>query len=89
MPVDQTPPIQVAPAPNWELPEITDVIIRPANFKPKAPVNFAHPMDAVANAMEIIVSLEAPVPVRARYPPIRTPVGVVTVVCEKATGGSP
>jgi hypothetical protein len=68
MPVDQTPPIQVAPAPNWELPEITDVKIRSAEFKPKAPANFAHPMDAVANAMEIVVSLEAPVPVRAMSP---------------------
>jgi hypothetical protein len=68
MPVDQTPPIQIAPAPNWGLPAITDVKIQSAKFEPKAPSNFAHPMDAVANAMEIVVSLEAPVPVRAMSP---------------------
>src|SRR4051794_1908881 len=68
MPVDQAPPIQIAQAPNWELPEITDVKIRSAKFKPRAPQNFAHPMDAVGNAAEIVVSLESPVPIRAMSP---------------------
>jgi hypothetical protein len=65
---DQAPQIQTARGPNSELPEITDVKINYAPFKPRATRNFTNPMDAVKDAVEIVVSLQSPVPIRAMAP---------------------
>jgi hypothetical protein len=68
MPSDQAPKIETAQAPDWELPEIKDVKIQSAQFKPRAPQHFDHPLAAVNDAVEIVVSLAAPVPIRAMSP---------------------
>ena len=68
MPFDQAPHIETTRGPNWELPEIKDVKIRSAQFKPRAPQHFAHPLAAVKDAVEIVVSLASPVPIRALSP---------------------
>jgi hypothetical protein len=68
MPSDQAPKIESAPAPSWDLPEIQSIKIRSAPFKPRALEHFDHPLAAVPEAVEIVVSLEAPVPIRALSP---------------------
>ncbi len=68
MAIDQTPPLPPAPGPNWELPEIVDVQSRLANYRPRKPRNFASPLEAVKNAVEIVVTLESPLPIRAMAP---------------------
>jgi len=54
--------------PNWELPEITDVRIRAANYEPRPMRNFRNPLEGVKDAVEIVVYLEAPIPARAMGP---------------------
>lgn len=68
MSFDQAPSIEPTQGPNWEIPEITDVTIRAAQYKPRAPQHFDHPMATVKNAVEIIVSLASPMPIRAMSP---------------------
>ncbi|HEX3151595.1 MAG TPA: hypothetical protein VHR66_26210 [Gemmataceae bacterium] len=68
MPADQSPKIEAQQKPHWELPEIKDVQIRSAPFKPPALKNFDHPLDTVPDAMEIVISLAAPIPIRALSP---------------------
>jgi hypothetical protein len=65
---DQAPQIEGVPGPKWELPEIKDVKIRSRQFKPRRPRNFDHPMAAVKDSVEIVVSLASPVPIRAMSP---------------------
>jgi hypothetical protein len=65
---DQSAPLPPAPAPDWELPEIVDVKIRQASFRPHKPHNFDSPLEAVKNAVEIVVTLESPMPIRALGP---------------------
>ena len=69
MSIDQTPPLRVAPAPNWELPEVENVSIRSARFEPPKPRHFASPLAAQPNAIEIVVTLKSPLPARA-LPPV-------------------
>jgi hypothetical protein len=68
MPFDQAPPIQTTRAPDWGLPEITDVKIRAASYQPRPTRNFTNPVPAVENAIEIVVTLKAPIPARALAP---------------------
>jgi hypothetical protein len=68
MPMDQAPQIKSAPSPQWELPPIADVAIRNAPYTPRATRNFANPSDAVSDAVEIVVSLQSPMPIRAMAP---------------------
>jgi len=68
MPADKSPKVEAQPGPNWDLPDIKGVKIRTAPFKPRALKNFDHPLDAVPDAVEIVVSLAAPVPIRAMSP---------------------
>lgn len=65
---DQTTPLPPALAPDWELPEIVDVKIRQATFRPRKPRNFDSPIAAVKNAIEVVVSLKSPLPIRAMAP---------------------
>jgi len=69
MSIDQSPPVQVAPGPNWELPEVADVAIRSATFQPRRPRHFAAPLAPQRNAVEIVVTLKSPMPSRA-LPPV-------------------
>jgi hypothetical protein len=69
MSIDQTPPLHVAAAPNWELPEVEDVSIKSATFQPKKPRHFASPLAAQPNVIEIVVTLKSPLPNRA-LPPV-------------------
>jgi hypothetical protein len=68
MPSDQAPQIESAPSPNWELPQIADVSIRNARYEPRPTRNFVNPRDAVSDAVEIVVSLQSPLPIRAMAP---------------------
>ena len=68
MPFDQAPQIESAPAPKFDLPEITGVKIQYASFTPKATRNFANPLTAVQDAVEIVVTLKSPLPIRAMAP---------------------
>jgi hypothetical protein len=68
MPFDQAPPIQTARGPNWELPEITDVKIRATPYQPRAMRNFANPIEAAQDAVEIVLTLKSPMPARALAP---------------------
>ncbi len=66
---DQGPPAQVSQAPDWKIPAIASVRIRKAEYRPRAPRNFKSPLKPVPDALEIVVKLESPMPVRA-IPPI-------------------
>jgi hypothetical protein len=68
MPFDQAPPVETARGPDWELPEITDVKIKYARYQPRATRNFSNPIGVVEDAIEIVVSLQSPVPIRAMAP---------------------
>ncbi len=68
MPIDQAPPIQITRGPNWELPEITDVQIRATPYQPRPTRNFANPLRAVPDAVEIVLTLKSPIPARALAP---------------------
>jgi len=68
MPFDQAPPIQTARGPNWELPEITDVKIRATPYQPRVARNFANPIEAAEDAVEIVLTLKSPMPARALGP---------------------
>jgi hypothetical protein len=68
MPFDQAPPIQTALRPDWKLPEITAVTIRASPYQPRATKNFKNPIEAVPDAVEIVLTLKSPMPVRAMGP---------------------
>jgi hypothetical protein len=68
MPIDQGPPIQTVRGPNWELPEITGVQIRATPYEPRATKNFKNPLEAVRDAVAIVLTLKSPIPVRAIGP---------------------
>ncbi len=68
MSFDQAPKIKTSHRPNWEMPEMMDVKIRTADYRPRAPRNFTTPLPAVENAVEIIVTFKAPPPARAMAP---------------------
>ena len=68
MPFDQGPPVQTARGPHWELPEIVGVEIRATPYEPRAMKNFKNPLEAVRDAVEIVVTLKSPIPVRAMGP---------------------
>jgi hypothetical protein len=68
MPTDQTLPIRTAEGPRWELPEIVDVSIQAAAYRPRAPKNFVSPMEAAQDAVEIVLTLKSPMPARALAP---------------------
>jgi hypothetical protein len=65
---DQSQSLPPAPRPAWELPAIKAVAIRRAAFSPREPHNFRSPLATVPDACEIIVSLAAPLPIRAMGP---------------------
>ena len=68
MPFDQAPQIETARRPNWEMPEMTDVKIRAAEYRPRAARNFATPLAEAKDAVEIVVSFKSPPPARAMSP---------------------
>jgi hypothetical protein len=68
MPFDQAPPIQTERAPDWELPEILDVKIRATPYRPRPLRNFPNPLEAVPDAVEIVLTLKSPIPARAMGP---------------------
>jgi hypothetical protein len=68
MPVDQAPPIQVSQAPNWRLPQILKVRIAAKPYEPRPTQNFPNPLQPVPDAVEIVVTLAAPIPARALGP---------------------
>jgi hypothetical protein len=68
MAFDQGPPIQAVPGPNWTMPEITDVKIRAAAYEPRASRNFKNPVEAVREAVEVVVTVKSPIPARAMAP---------------------
>lgn len=68
MPFDQTPPIQAERGPEWEMPSIMDVQIRRARFTPRAPRHFDSPLAAVEDAVEITVTVDGAIPIRALSP---------------------
>jgi hypothetical protein len=68
MSIDQSPPVQVARGPNWELPEVVNVDIRSATFQPRKSRHVASPLAERPNAVAIVVTLKAPMPIRALAP---------------------
>lgn len=68
MSFDQAPPIQIAHAPKWELPEILDVKIRATPYQPRRMRNFPNPLKPVPDAVEIVLTLKSPIPARAAGP---------------------
>jgi hypothetical protein len=68
MTFDQAPPVQTARAPRWELPEILDVKVRATPFQPRALRHFQNPLEPVPDAVEIVLTLSAPIPARAIGP---------------------
>lgn len=65
---DQSQPLPPAPRPAWELPAIIDVAIHRTPFTPREPRNFRSPLAAVPDACEVVVTLAAPLPIRAMGP---------------------
>jgi hypothetical protein len=65
---DQSQPLSHAPRPNWELPAIAHVAIQRLPFAPREPRNFRSPLTAAPDACEIVLTLAAPLPVRAMGP---------------------
>jgi hypothetical protein len=68
MPLDQAPQIKVAQGPNWELPPIKDIKVRSTQYKARATRNFANPLPSSVDAIEIVVTLASPLPIRAMAP---------------------
>jgi hypothetical protein len=68
MPLDQSPQVETARRPNWEMPEVTGVKIRAAEYHPRATRNFATPLAEVKDAVEIVVTFKTPPPARAMSP---------------------
>jgi hypothetical protein len=67
---DQAQPQPLPPAsrPNWELPAIEHVAIQRMPFAPREARNFRSPLPAAPEACEIVVTLAAPLPIRAMGP---------------------
>jgi hypothetical protein len=68
MPIDKAPQVEVARKPQWELPQIVNVRIRATPYQPRATRNFENPLGAARDAVEIVVSLGSPMPIRALGP---------------------
>jgi hypothetical protein len=68
MPIDQPPRIEVAKPPQWELPPIVSLRVRAAQYQPRATRNFENPLGSARSAVEFVVTLKAPMPVRAVGP---------------------
>jgi hypothetical protein len=68
MPSDKAPKIETARPPQWRLPEISSVRIRAASYEPRATRSFTNPLSPAKDAVEILVTLKAPLPVRAMGP---------------------
>jgi|SRR5947209_11568638 len=68
MPIDKAPQVEVARKPEWELPQIVNVKTRARLYQPRATRNFENPLGAARNALEIVVSLSSPMPIRALGP---------------------
>ena len=68
MSADETSPLQPAPAPAWDVPEVSDVKTQRKNYRPRKPRNFDSPIEPVKNAVEVVVTLESPMPIRAMAP---------------------
>ena len=79
---DQATPLPSGSAPNWKLPEILDVQIAVSDFVPRQPRNFSTELRPVRNAVEIIITLEKPAPIRALGPVLH--VGDVTLTESEA-----
>jgi hypothetical protein len=65
---DQSQPLPSAPRPAWDLPAIVEVAVRRTPFSPREPRNFRSPLAPVPDACEIVVTLAAPLPIRAMGP---------------------
>jgi hypothetical protein len=68
MPIDQPPRMEVAKPPQWELPQIVSLRVRAAQYQPRATRNFENPLGSARSAVEFVVTLNAPMPVRAIGP---------------------
>jgi hypothetical protein len=68
MSTDAAAPLPQAPRPDWELPEIIEVTIRPAEYRPRKPRHFESPLREARNAVEVVVTLKSPLPIRAMGP---------------------
>jgi hypothetical protein len=60
--------VEIARRPNWEMPEMLDVKIRAAEYRPRATRNFESPLPGVKDAVEIVVTFKTPPPARAMSP---------------------
>jgi hypothetical protein len=78
MAADKPAPLPGPARPNWDLPEITGVSIRRTRFRPRKARNFDSPIEAVGNAVEIVVTLDAPLPIRALAPVLHVGEAVLT-----------
>ena len=68
MPFDQAPKIETSHRPNWEMPEMTGINIRAAEYHPRSTRHPAAALPAVKDAVEIVVTFKAPPPARALSP---------------------
>jgi hypothetical protein len=64
----QPRPLPHGHRPDWELPAITEVAIQRMPFAPREPRNFRSPLASAPDACEIVVTLAAPLPIRAMGP---------------------
>ena len=65
---DRSAALPTALKPNWELPAITGIQVVQKHYKARKMRNFVSPLASVPNAVEIIVTLAEPLPVRAMSP---------------------
>jgi hypothetical protein len=68
MPSDKSSKIESGRPPRWDLPAITQIQIRAAVYEPRATRNFKNPLTAARQAVEFVVQLASPLPVRALGP---------------------
>jgi hypothetical protein len=57
-----------APKPDFELPNVVDLSVRRIRFRPRKPRNFESVFSQEDEAVEFVVSTDAPIPVRALGP---------------------
>lgn len=65
---DKAQPLPSGPRPNWDLPQITGVATHSMRSAPRQPRNFKALDTPPASAVEIVVTLAAPLPIRAAAP---------------------
>src|SRR5262245_22693026 len=68
MATDASRPIGGAPAPDWRLPDIVDIQIRRVSFRPHEHKFFRSALAEHKEAIEFLVRLSGPVPIRALGP---------------------